>query len=600
MSFSLVSKEAMPKPSKSAPFAQVEWLYEMRIAITDSLASAQNFIASKRYMIRFLKDMLFEVRPKIIDINRYFDEYILIRFKGYVEDLRISSTYTVTILSCARIVINYAVANKWIDIDYVLDITLPERYRETDALSPYTEGEMKFIMDGISNELNFSRKLLLPYRRKGVGAPPVKRSAAGRLAKGWLGDRDNMIWYFENVLDCQPVVNTGAHAIEHRSFFRAATNLHGGLHDLYRSWGISAWIGPEIILPYLFLLVSETGLNATVAMNLRVDDFIESHPLTGKPYIRYFKRRGAGGGEVDVGALENGACPLNNNQANKIARIWSEVLRLTEPFRNQISEEKRDFLFIYQTRHAASVGQVRVINDDPKTVGGWAKKFVEKYKIVNKAGKPLAMTLQRFRPSLVSRLLKLDVDIYLIKSILGHGSILTTLKYIDSHDFSPKARREVHRALSGIRKNARDFKKKKFGIANRKSNNNDGMVFATPLALCKNVFNPPDNIRKAANIPLGKPCTIFNMCLRCPRVIILAEHLPRLFLLRRQYLAGLEGALSSAPHRIVIRQSLDILNNLLEPELSDWRESVLSVAEKDSYFLNDLLDVTGYRGVINA
>jgi integrase len=193
-------------------------------------------------------------------------------------------------------------------------------------------------------------------------------------------------------------------------------------------------------------------------------------------------------------------------------------------------------------------------------------------------------------------MVKRGVDVHVIQSILGHRSVLTTLRYLDSYDFSPHARREVQKALEHIRANRREQEKAPKPVA-RERFEKGGVVFATGLALCKDVFDPPDNIRRATGIRRGAPCSLFNMCLRCPNVLILEDHLPSLFALRRQYLTALEQGLSATTHRTAVQQNLHVLNNLLDAEKSDWPEDVLLEAERRSEFVDTVADPVTIRGV---
>lgn len=591
----LVTRDDLPVASDSRPWSQVEWIFDQKAHLARSVHTKENYKNAKKHMIAFLRAAHPRDAQQAFDVNANFDEYILLKFKAYIDDQSMSSYQRVTVLSSARQAISTAVANKWIVLEGFIDFSLPSAVRETDARHPYSDSEMETISSALEVDLRFSRSLLEPYRRAGCGRPPLVSN--GVTEKGWWRAKENIRWYFENVLNCQPITAIDTRAKDHKKFLVHATSSHKGLHELYRSWGVTAWIGPEVILPYVFKLVAETGLNPSVALSLRIQDFEEAHPLTGKAYIQYWKERGSGAGQLHPELLGDGSLGLSDQQCADVKKTWEEVQRLTSSFRSALPPERRDLLFVYQSRSVNFPGAARDFLTDAKTVGLWAREFVARHRINSRSGAPLEMTLSRFRPSLVSRLLRKGVDIYVIKAILGHGSILTTLRYIHSHDFMPHARREVHRALEQIRKNRQDQLANAFPQATQENIQSSGLVFSTPLALCKDVFNPPENIRKAAGIAIGKPCTIFNMCLRCSRVVIMEEHLPQLFALRREYVVALESGLSEAPHRHAIQQNIFVLNSLLDEDLSDWPIDVLDVASRKSELIATLIDTVACRGV---
>lgn len=590
----------MPTPTNQEPWAQVKWLFDQREALALSKSAKENFKNVKGHFLNFLRQQLpVSAAPSPYWVDREFDEYTLLRFKQYIDDLVISSAHRVNLLSCARQTIETAIANNWIDLRHFINFSLGTANRETDARAPYSEAEMTSIVAALNADIRFSRSLLKPYAKSGLGRPhKTERFAGGiRTERGWWNDESNMRWYFENVLECQPITNLDP-AIKrtHKLFLNAASLSHGGIHKMYRRWGVSAWICHEIILPYLYKLVQVTGINPTVAMSLRLDSYQQQHPLTNRSYIRYWKERGSGECDLHLDLLDSGVLALDPDQTRSVSRIWKEVTALTQRFRHELPADNQELLFVYQSRAAARAGQPRHFMMDPSTTSKWTKDFVSRHKLRNASGEPLTLTLSRFRPSLVSRLVKRGVDIGVVQSILGHASIISTYNYLEGYDFNPKARAEVIKAVERIRENRRQQEESPKPVATETYDENNA-VFATGLALCKNVFNPPDNIRKLGGIGVGKPCTLFNMCLKCPNVLIMEEHLPHLFALRAQYLVAMEQGLSATPHRAAIQQNIHILNQLLNPKTSDWPITVLARAQRLSEFIDLGIDPVGIRAV---
>ncbi|SFP69006.1 Phage integrase family protein [Geopseudomonas sagittaria] len=597
----IIHKNEMPEPTLDSPLVQVAWIFDMRASLAKSNSAANNFTNAKKYFLEFIKAYFSEGKaldPYYVDCE--FDEYTLLRFKHYFDDLGMSSYHSAGVLSAVRQTFQTAIENQWIKLKSFIDYVLPAGSRETDARRPYSEKDMAAIVKALNDDIRFARKILSPYVRTGRGHAPdlsAHQTLGMKRENGWWDDEDNMCWYFENELNCQAITHLHPDAQKkHKYFLIVATTRHGGIHNLYRRLGVTAWIGHELIMPYIYKLLAETGLNPSVALALKIDDYQDGHPLTNRPYLRYWKERGSGEGELHLELFESGVLTLDDQQAKNIKRIWADVVALTASFRHELPPESRDRLFVYQSRASSCAGQAR---DFLKWTGlhtSWTKDFVRRHQLFDAQGEYLSVTMSRFRPSLVSRMLKRGVDIYIVKSILGHRSILTTLRYIDSHDFNPLARKEVKNTLEIIRDNRREYECAPKPLAVESYTEND-VIFSTGLAFCKNVFSPPESIRKAGGINLGSPCTYFNMCLKCPNVLIVQENLPQLFALRRQYMVAMDQGLSATTHRSAIMQNIHVLNGLLDAKTSDWPDHVLAEAERRSEFIDVLVDPVAIRGM---
>ncbi|NBU22168.1 hypothetical protein EBS43_12285 [bacterium] len=370
------------------------------------------------------------------------------------------------------------------------------------------------------------------------------------------------------------------------------------MRGLYQRWGVIPLIDEEVITPFLFRLVQITGLNSSVAMTLKVGDFCERHPLTDQPYIRYWKERARGEKELHLSLFDTKWMRLNSEQAREVSTLWKNLLDLTRRFRHQLDENKKELLFVYQSPSVKMMGKPHTLLNDSLTHMRWADRFVKKYKLCDDQGKPLRLTLARFRPSLVSRLVKKDVDLDVIQSILGHKSVIQTIRYIDSHDFAPEARAAVSKCLESIYSNHLEQKKENKPVAT-KEKIHEPVVFATAMALCKNVFSPPEQIKKGAGLAEGQACTNFNMCLRCSNVVIMKDHLPKLFALQESYLTALKNGLAQSTHKSAVIQTLSILDNLLDPKKSEFSEVELNWAKSLSEAEDPLVDTVAYRGVIS-
>ena len=91
--------------------------------------------------------------------------------------------------------------------------------------------------------------------------------------------------------------------------------------------------------------------------------------------------------------------------------------------------------------------------------------------------------------------------------MLGHEYIETTLKYLDRLDLNRVAREKLDVALREI--HSETITDKPVAVApDINSGNDDNIIFKTPLGGCKNIFNPPDFIKKLRNYIPGKPCSL--------------------------------------------------------------------------------------------
>lgn len=586
----LKEDEKIPLPTIINPWVQIHWIFDKKMQLKKS--GWGNYKTAKKHFCDFLGENFDSKKSNIgYVIDEEFDEYILVGFKEHIEKKGFSKHHTNNMISTTRQVIKHAITNEWIRLNSFINFSIEEASRETEDRTPYTPKEMDEIMDALDCEIKISKRYLKPYVKTGLGKPPQAMGNSRSNANvdyGWWRNEENMRWYFENIMDCKPVSKDDPGSKQHLRFMQQASMVHGGLNKLYERWGVANLIDQNVMLPYLYKLVAVTGLNPVPAQILKIDSYQESHPLTKLPYIRYWKERGSGEGEVHLELLEEGVMSLEATQNKSVKEIWESVIKLTEGIRENYEEKNKNYLFLYEGSGRRCRREVRDFTMDNKTTSTWGKNFVRRYNLRDRNDGVLKFTMARFRPSLVSRLVKQGVDIFKVKSILGHSNINTTIRYLDSFDFAPDARAKIHKTIETIRENRKVQEKLQLPIAKEVFEENK-FVFSTGLALCKNVFNPPENIRTAANIEIGSPCTVFNVCLRCPNVIIMEFHLPRLFAMRRQYLVALERGISATTHRAAIHQNLSLLNLLLDPDKSDWGKDVLKDAEIKSEFI-DIVD----------
>lgn len=565
----VVTSNEMPRPSEGDVLSPIAWLFDARARLYDKSASAANINTAKSHFVRFVNAQYGSVHHAEI-LEAVFNEFTHVRFTAYVNDLKVSSMHSNGIISACRVVLTYALELKvfpWVK-SFAWG-ALNETSRETDYRTPYSENELAQINDAIDDSILFAQGLLSPYVRKCEG-----KSYRQARNYGMASSEENMLIYFENQMGCKPVTLTSEGAECHRGFMQAATNRYGGLHNLYRKWGVSAHVDQWVILPFYLKLLMITGMNTESVASLNVDSYVESHPLTNQPYIEYFKARSSGDKELHTGLLNRDVTRLTGKQSQEVKHLWDAVLRLTESIRAEAPDDIKNKLFLWQSRSTKRQGDITSL-ESHNSVMIFCKAFVKRYELKSDDGLQLAMRPSRFRPALVSKLVKEGVDMDVIQSILGHQSVTTTLGYLDSHDFAPKARREIKKSVESIFQNNKEMQRNPQPIATDK---NQQGVFQTTTALCKNVFNPPEHLKKGMDLQEGQACTNFNMCLRCSNVIIMREHLPRLAALKRSYEMALTTGVERSTHVHAVRQSLSVLDNIFDPEKSEFSDDDINWA----------------------
>lgn len=599
MSYSVFSHN-LPKASVENPSAEVNAIFDASIARYTNPNTISTYSGAKGLVLKFLAtDPRFS--GKIIRVGREFDQYFLVHLKSYLDYQPYSSSYRSTVLSAVRGVLSYAVVNSFYGYRGFLDVILDPVSRETNMRKSFSENEFQHFDNALDQEIAYvESRMMSGYTPTGLGEAP--EYIGDRLAPGWSDDENNMRWWFENELNCKAFVFSKTMSRAQKKFHSAARK-YGGTRLLFLRWGVILGLDGFVILPFLFKLVTWTGLNVTPAQSLKTTDYIKSHPLTGKPCIYYWKGRGQGDTDLHEGLLtvplvqidsgRKDVMPLEEKQHSHIERIWDRILDITRPIRSEVTGDD-DYLFIYMPTYGPASGEVRNLLQSNRLMTDWCRYMVEKYELLDDHGELLDINMSRLRPSLVSRLLGAGVDISVIQAVLGHGDVITTMRYIDRHNFAPVARREIHKCLSDIRKNREDHIRSPKRIATQ-SSSDPAIIFTTATALCLDVYNPPARVKKAVGWVDGQACTNFNMCLRCSKVVILEEHLPRLFTMQRGYKYALENGAGATTHRAVLMQNLSVLEGVLGNN-SDFSKSILDKAERQSLNMDVYMDPFLVRG----
>lgn len=584
----------LPEPTHENPYAQVDWIFKEKMSLIVNKNTRHNYSAALVFYKRFLEETN-NYNPFLDGDPRFYvkdgwDVMALHKVKQWVDATNINGTddylasHTLTNhIGAIRRTMEYAYEHNYISHP-VINVLMPTAVRETEQRSAYSNAEYTAIFNAISPLVQFSRSLSRPYRRTGVGRDPRKLCKAGvrrgekSLGTGWtcwarasdedgyVKSDDNMRWYFENVMNCVPLSAMPEYK-EHKKFFGYATAIHGGLHNLYSKWGVSSRISPDVIMPLVVKLVSETGLNLESLLSLKRDCFKEAHPLTGLPYVEYTKVRSGGDKELHLTLYDNAEdgefMALGQRQSQIIGNTIKTILILTEPLVQLASEKDRDYLLVCQSGNMQNFSKVQRVNI--KVVANWTSKIVKQYDLRGRDGKPLGFALSRFRPTKFTEMVMQGYDIFDIMAVAGHKSIATTLTYIDRLKSTTDFHRKIQRELIIIKENNRAYERKPLPIAMTADAKPGEFIFKAPVCHCKNPYNPPEVVKKSKSYREGDVCTFWNMCLQCENVLITEMNLPKLFAYRNEIRRALSNVNEIPRQGELYKKILMIIDEILSP-----------------------------------
>ncbi|MEX3942118.1 hypothetical protein AB4Y44_21660 [Paraburkholderia sp. BR10937] len=393
-----------------------------------------------------------------------------------------------------------------------------------------------------------------------------------------FSNADDMVWYFENVMQCKPLRSKEL-GQKCKALAKEVRVRYGDVESWYRSMGLALYIDGDAVIPLLYKLASETGLNAESLFTLPRDCFVKNDALTGQNYIVYWKLRSTGEKRLPVAYLDDNEIsdastendvlvkavgPLGIKQSLIVEKTINAILTLTAPLVDRANVKSRNLLFLYEMRGGGvRVGQVGTLTAN--IVATWTLKFFFNGKKRNIKNPEDVVNISRFRPTLVTEMVKRGFDIFDISVVMGHRSVITTAMYLDKHGLEAKFEIEMRAQLEQIRRNHREAEE----AVRRKSNERDVIrIFPTSgLCGCRDPFNPPEVIRRATNYEEGKACGYFSMCLTCKHIVITEEFIPKLFKHLYELELELDKGLGSEPmrERLYLRQ-ISVLRQILAPD----------------------------------
>lgn len=607
----------LPTPTPRKPYSQIEWIFERQIKLKKTKETKGNYINAKRRYIELLS--LTGVSHPFFLADEW-DEFSLISLRQQIEScqqegtLAWSSHTRVGIFSAIRCVMRLACELRLLKCSRFVDASMGASTSETDEHAAYSDGELAQLMDVLSSELHFSRSVIGGYVPSNVGQDPRIKAPAGRVRGYGFGVEDNAHWYFENVMGCIPIRGPGSLVgHEHAAFLRSASLIHGGLHELYRRWGVATCMGLDVLMPQVVQLAYLSGLNPSTLLLLEVDCFIDKHELTGTPFLRGWKERVKGEYNLDLALLDSpqgnvtvtdGAIfdldirALKQKQALQVKRTIEIILKATQPLRERLkkSDPKHPLLkrlFIYESMGPRSDGEILAIS--AAQTSRWCIGIAEQYGLLGDDGNRLGFNLVRFRSTKLTEMALQGRDLLEIQLVACHKDATTTMGYLSRKKIETHYRKAIHDALTKISENRHQFDRN-----NRVTEPQKKVIpiFKGLISDCKNVFDPPKKVRLAKSFQEGKSCNRFNMCLFCKNILVFKEHLPALVAYLNQINIALENNVHNVPNASLYENSKQVIEQLINPDFGEFDEEDIAWAKQEAVFQDILIDPLIYRGVI--
>jgi integrase len=598
----------LPDPTKANPHVQLDWLCdryvrrykneETKKGMRNSIQAYKHFLQSSGgYDQRLVEDPRFYLAT-------HCDSFVLYKAEEFWRAQAHSSYTIATRLSDLRKLFNFAAEKKLTPTSVFFFPRLERTKRETLQREAYEAKELDLIWRIFAQVFNYARRIASGYKPSWIdngpsreihSEPPRAGTSQGITIKwSW----ENFVRYFEKEMNCQPVIADEQGYTKHAKFFAAATEHYGSVKEVWRCLGVAPLIGVDLIIPLSMKLCWETGLNTGSLLSLKRDCFQESHPLTGQPYLYYYKERSTGEKHLHLNLFdptERTQMPLLSKQSVIIKHTIELILKLTEPLVCRADESDRDFLFIYQTKKfARDKPNGRVIRLKASNIARWTKPLLKKLKDEGNEHVPVYLNLARFRPSRITQLVRDGKDFFDIQAIAGHARVHSTLEYLSNHQIAPQARREVSAVLQQIHENKEEFEANPKEYATVETQRGQNVIYKAVMCDCKNVYDPPQSVRRLKTYKAGQSCTYFNMCLTCPNVIITKKHLPLLLRYKQEIEQSIqENNLTNIPSIAHYEQALAVFYGiLLEFDRADiaWAQEIAECS--DTY-----IDPVTYRGI---
>lgn len=564
------------------PFNKLLHMFAAASMKSKSSSGQQNYSDGFRQMTMHLREVSFTGSE---DPREYVTPHYLTRFRKYLIDQmevdNLTSHYADGALSAVRSMFKRAVKIRGLGLTSFIDVEGFPKGRETDAYRPYPKLIRSAIQQACDVERQQTNELANDYVPFHGGTDPLDLN--GYLVRG-MATLENARWIFENKLNCRTISRWSANDEDkYEQGFARLLRIGGlGVVETYASWGVIYQVTSRMLAPYITRLAQVTGLNADSLKSLDVDDFVECHELTQRPYLRYWKERSGGGKVLHLDLMYADWTWLTRAQSIEVKKIFSELAYLTRHIRERAEGAAKERLFIYESQKQTELRKIKSF-ENSTVVNNVMNQLARDHDLKSEDGKELNISASRMRPSLVADLVDQGVSIREIQVILGHNSLRTTANYLDKMEFNKTAREVNTKALAKIHKgtiiqNSHPVNKHEPSTPGTSS---PPVIIRTGLVSCKDALNPPEEITKLPSYKKGSKCSLLNKCLSCSNSIITVSNLPDLFAMQWDYLSTISTSnVAETPYGAVIRENLKVLDSILTPSDQGFTAEQLDEARR--------------------
>jgi hypothetical protein len=514
----------LPIPSKGDQFAQVNFLFDEVAKLQRADATKAGIVAAKLSYIKFLKSdhaKSFYDNEEPFILKKHLDDLSLVRYAEYLTE----TSYGKSLTSNTRVhsiyrfkkVLIFAIQNNLTVNKTFIDIRVEEACRETELYEPHLPEQLMRTDEIIIAELDDIKSYTLPkdYVRQNKGSDPRSISILGRKNNPWRL-YDNQIWYFENVLDCKPILCSRANVKKHEKFLLYL----GNSSRFYKSLGLLAFTRQHSVNLLAIALIRLTGLNVSSVMSLSIDALTIN--ARGIPTLSFSKPRGRGYKKITI----------KKEYYEKVKGIIKLVIDLTVGIRSLASPSLSKKLFIYQAKSKIRLTSSRSII----RTSYWLRA---KYHL------DFNISPARLRASFADALFKARTPIDEIRSLMGHVRLSTILKYASLNSLNESAQHKVESVFDNI------------FVKNRGPRNS---FYKNRIGLCKDPFHPPfkNNVRQL------QPCNALFKCLDCSNFKLLQSDLPSLFRFYFDIVSSIEFQNGRLPNQIDYEATVSKISQLLK------------------------------------
>lgn len=450
------------------------------------------------------------------------------------------------------------------------DFTPPRNFadvKDGDRTQPYTASEaldfehacrthIREILDRLEKG-----KALLTIGSDPRGCPNKRDPVTGRIMRVLPENRpwiqlENILWYIVNVLD-------GKH-LNRKQLLSGHSSLNnvfmGTWPSPYRKAVVYSHLYPLTmdLIPFIILLAKKTGRNESSILRLKRDCLQE---IDGRYVLWYVKERG--------GARRYKKIIDNEGPFSPVALIKT-LIQVTEPLVRYASPSDQEYLFLGMAINGHGSEPVKSL--DPSYIkyqinrdGGWC----DEHKLFNEQGKPLRVSLRRWRVFYLTNRYKNAGQLSKISRDAGHTLGTTTVDYLSNDATKHIHEQAVRNAQQEARSLARpsvvftDAPQNAAAILGVDTTTAEGMLRGDQdvlFASCKDIYNRPG----------GQPNTLCDLpwgCFICSNAVITRHVLPRVVALR-DFIQKERGELSNEDWHAKFGDVWVVLTNYVLPQFS--------------------------------